>query len=176
MISFMMMLFACENDIKIINSLSQVDSMPVEFARDIEVYYSDSGKVQACLESPFMTRNEDNESYIEFPDGFKIVFFDSVLNPKSEITANYGISFEKKKIMEAKNNVVVKNIEKGEQLETEHLVWDRNKKTIYSEVFVKITRDDEVIYGDGLISDQNFEYYKIKNASGEFHIDTDEEE
>ena len=109
-------------------------------------------------------------------EGFKIIFLDSVLNPKSQITANYGISFEKKKIMEAKNNVVVKNIEKGEQLDTEHLVWDRNKKTIYSEVFVKITRDEEVIYGDGLISDQNFEYYKIKNASGEFSINTDEEE
>ncbi len=176
MISFIIMLFACENDIKIINSLSQVDSMPIEFARDIEVYYSDSGKVQAYLESPYMTRYEDDESYIEFPDGFKIIFFDSVLNPSSQITANYGISFEKKKIMEAKNNVVVKNIEKGEQLDTEHLVWDRNKKTIYSEVFVKITRDDEVIYGDGLISDQNFEYYKIKNASGEFSINTDEEE
>ncbi|MEZ5197091.1 MAG: LPS export ABC transporter periplasmic protein LptC [Bacteroidales bacterium] len=77
--------------------------------------------------------------------------------------------------MEAKNNVVVKNIQKNEFLETEHLIWDRNKGIIYTDVFVKITRDEEVIYGDGMTSDQNFESYKIKNASGEFIISTGDE-
>ena len=70
------MLFACENDINTINSLSLIDSLPMETAYDIEVYYSDSGKIQAYLESPLMERHDkegDNEEYMEFPKGFKIV-------------------------------------------------------------------------------------------------------
>lgn len=142
----------------------------MEFARDIEVYYSDSGKIQAMLKSPYMIRIEDDDSYFEFPDGFEAVFYDSVMQPQSIITANYGISYENKKQMEARNNVVVRNLEKQEQLNTEHLVWDRRKGIIYSNVFVKITKPDEVIYGDGLKSDQNFEFYEIDNPTGEFQV------
>lgn len=170
------MLFSCENDIQTINSLSQVDSLPEEYARDIEVYYSDSGKIQAFLKSPLMERYEDKENIFEFPDGFKIIFYDSVMEPQSVITANYGISYEKKKTMEAKNNVVVKNLKKNEQLDTEHLVWDQRKGIIYSDVFVKITKPDEVIYGDGLTSDENFDYYEIENPTGEFQVYPDKED
>jgi len=56
--SLIIMLFACENDIKVITSLSQVDSLPYEQARDIEVYYSDSGMLRAYLESPLMKNYE----------------------------------------------------------------------------------------------------------------------
>jgi LPS export ABC transporter protein LptC len=169
------MFSACENDINTINSLSMVDSLPLEYFRDIEVTYSDSGKVKAYLESPLMVRIEDDEPYMEFPEGFKAIFYDSVLNPESEITANYGISYENTKIMEARNNVIVKNMEKGERLDTEHLIWDRKKGIFYSDVFVKITRADEVLYGDGLTSDQSFDRYTIKNPTGEFELNPDEQ-
>jgi len=174
------MLFSCENDINIINSLSLIDSLPMETAYDIEVYYSDSGKVQAYLQSPLMERhaNEgegEKGEFMEFPKGFIIIFYDSVLNPESQITANYGIRNEKDKLMEAKNNVIVTSIKNNEQLETEHLVWDERKKTIFSDVFVKITRSEEVLYGDGLISDENFGSYTIKNPSGEFQVNPDEQ-
>ena len=172
----MIMLFACENDINIINSLSHIDSLPMEMARDIEVYYSDSGKIQAYLQSPLMERFEDEGKkgeYMKFPEGFKIIFYDSVMDPESQITADYGIRYDKDKLMEARNNVVVTSIKNDEQLETEHLVWDEKKKIIYSNVFVKISRSEEVLYGDGLISDENFNSYTIKNPSGEFHIKPD---
>ncbi len=168
------MLFACENDIKEINSLSRSDTLPYEQAQDIEVYYTDSGRLTAYLESALMYNYKKAKPYIEFPEGFKVVFYDSESKPKSEITANYGIRYEKTKIMEAKNNVIVRNIEKNEQLNTEHLIWDESKKIIYSDVFVKITRSDEVLYGDGLQSDQDFENYTIKNPTGEFKINPDE--
>lgn len=174
-LSSTLLICGCENDINKIYSLSAIDTLPFDYTKGLEAYYSDSGKVQAYLESPLMKKNDQDDSYFEFPEGFKIIFYDSLGQPESQITAKYGISYETKKIMEAKNNVVVNNIQKNEFLETEHLIWDRNKGIIYTDVFVKITRNDEVIYGDGMTSDQNFESYKIKNASGEFFIDTGEE-
>ena len=95
---------SCENDINKIYSLSSVDTLPFDYTKGLEAYYSDSGKVQAYLESPYMKKNEQDDSYFEFPEGFKIIFFDSLDQPESQITAEYGISYETKKIMEAKNS------------------------------------------------------------------------
>lgn len=170
-----MMLFACKNDLATIHSLTIIDSLPIEIAYDIELTYSDSGRIQAYLEGPVMTRMDDENQVMEFPDGFKVIFYENDTVPKSEITAKYGIIYEKEKRMEAKNNVVVKNIQKNEMLETEHLIWDRSKGTIYSDVFIKITKSDQVIFGDGLKSDQNFDSYEILNPTGELNIYPDDD-
>lgn len=164
----------CENDMKTIRSLNTTDTAQFEYARDIEIYYSDSGRIKAILTSPLMKSYEQDEKYQEFPEGFELIFFDSVAQPQSIINALYGVNFEKKNLMEAKSNVVVKNIDKNEQLDTEHLVWDRRREIIFSDVFVKITKPNEIIFGDGLTSDQNFDFYEIKNPTGEFKVYPDD--
>ena len=165
------MLFACENDMQTINSFSIDDSLPDETARDIEVIYSDSGRVMIKLISPRLNRYETKDPYIEFPEGLQLLFFDSVMNVKSELTANYGISWEKKKLMEVKDDVVITNYEKNEILNTEHIVWDKKKKKIYSEVFVKRTNNDGVMYGDGFTADENLNTYKLLRPRGVFTVD-----
>ena len=80
------------------------------------------------------------------------------------------LEHEKKvEIMEAKNNVVVVN-EKGEQLNTEHLTWDKKQSLIYTKEFVKITTAEEIIYGNGLESNQSFTKYKIKDIKGTINL------
>lgn len=165
---------SCKNDLETIRSLTYTDTLPLESARDIRVIYSESGKVQAVLTSPLMNKYEEEKSLMIFPDGFEVVFFDSIGSTKSTITARYGKIDENEQIMEARSNVVVVNREKDEQLDTEQLVWDQKKNIIYSNEFVKITTADEVIFGDGLVSDQDFSSYTIKNPTGEFKVDPDE--
>ena len=72
--------------------------------------------------------------------------------------------------MEAKDGVVVIN-EKGEKLNTEHLVWDKKTEKITSDVFVKITTDSEVLMGEGLISNQDFTEYRILKPRGIINLD-----
>ena len=67
--------------------------------------------------------------------------------------------------MEAMNDVVITNAE-GEKLNTEHLIWDRKAQRIYSEVFVKITTEDEIIMGEGFESNETFSKYKILKPKG----------
>jgi LPS export ABC transporter protein LptC len=164
----------CKNDMKTIRSLDTTDTAQFEYARQIQIHYTDSGRTKAILTSPMMKSFEQEDGYQEFPEGFELIFFDSVAKPQSIITALYGINYEKKNLMEAKSNVVVKNIENNEQLDTEHLVWDRRRELIFSDVFVKITKPNEIIFGDGLTSDQNFDFYEIKNPTGEFKVYPDD--
>ena len=69
--------------------------------------------------------------------------------------------------------IKVKNVN-GDLLETEHLIWNEKKEIVYTEEFVKITTKNEVIYGKGLVSNQDFTKYTIKKISGTImltHID-----
>ncbi len=170
-IFFAIVLFACENDMQTINSLSNNESIPDETATDIEVIYSDSGRIMIKLISAKLNRYETDEPYIEFPEGLRLLFFDSVQNVKSELTANYGIRWEKKKIMEVKDDVVITDFEKDEILNTEHIIWDQAKRKIYSEVFVKRTNKDGVMYGEGFTADENLKNYKLLRPKGVFTVD-----
>ena len=112
------------------------------------------------------------------PKGMNIVFFDQFKKEQTKLTANYGIGYDnesnqnnannsqgKMSVMEAKGNVIVVN-EKGDQLNTEHLIWNAITKKIYTEEFVKITTKDEVIWGDGLEANEDFSEYEIKHVKG----------
>ena len=163
------MLFSCENDIKDINSLSDFENNPVDIAKEVEIAYSDSGKIKMLLTSPIMKKYESDDPYTEMPEGVKVFFYDTAKTIDSYLTANYAINREKSRIMEAKNDVVVINT-RGERLNTEHLIWDQKKRTIYTNESVKITTADEVLFGDGLKSDETFDNWEILNPNGELTI------
>ncbi len=158
-----------------IRALDLTDTTPGMTARDVEIYYSEKAKVKIKLLSPLLHRQEeDNEPLLIFPEGFTIHFYDSAMNLQSTITADYGISNEKKKLMEARHNVVVENFEKGERLNTEELFWDRDKAIIYTEKFVRITSGEQVINGEGLTSREPFRQIDILRPKGPIEVREEE--
>jgi LPS export ABC transporter protein LptC len=157
---------SCKNDVQTVLSLDVVDTMPEMTAKEIEILYSEKGRVKMKLVSPYLVNKTEDESLLEFPKGFTVYFYDSVMNVQSTITADYGISYEKKKIMEARHNVVVENMAKGEKLNTEELFWDRGKQLIYSNKFVKLSMGEQVISGDGLTSEEPFDELIISHPTG----------
>ncbi len=167
--SFAFIFLSCENDIDEVNIISAKNNYPVESGKDMEVIYSDSGHIKIKLNAPEMLRYAGENPYMEMPKGVKVLFYEDSMKVNSQLSANYAISREKEDIMEAKNNVIVVN-EKGEQLNTEHLIWDKRESKIHTEEFVKITTAEEIIYGNGLESNQNFTNYKIKDIKGTINL------
>jgi LPS export ABC transporter protein LptC len=168
------MLFACKNDMETITSLTVDDSVASETAKDIEMIYSDSGKILIKLISPLLNRYMSDEPYLEFPEGLHLFFYDSVMQVQSELTANYGINWEDKKMMEVKDDVVITNHPKKEVLNTEHVIWDQRIKKIYSDVFVKRTSPEGVLYGEGFDADESLKAWKLRKVSGEFTFEDNE--
>lgn len=169
------MLFACKNKMSDVAAVNFNDTLPDILAKKVEFSFSDSARVQIRIFGPVMYAFEGENPYMEFPEGFTIEFYDSLFNVTSTITGEYGIHYSEKRLMEARNNVVVTNYETGERLNTEELIWDQVKELIYSYKFVKITSDDGVIFGDTLEAKQDFSWRRIKNTSGEIGVKDDEE-
>lgn len=161
---------SCRNDIEAIRSLEFVDTLPEMTARDIEIIYSERGQPQIKLVGPYLISKEEDELMTIFPEGFIVYFYDTLMNIESTISADYGISFEKKKMMEARHNVVVENLRKEEKLNTEELFWDRTKEIIYSKKTVRITSGGQVIIGEGLYSKQPFDELEVYKTTGILEI------
>ena len=162
--------FSCENDLKEIESITELSNQPQQIGKNVEILYSDSGLVQVKLIAPLLYHYEHSEEpYVEFPAGIKMIFYDDSLKEESTLTANYSIYYEKKGIWEAKYDVIAKN-KQEETLNTEYLIWDQNLGKISSDKFVKITDEESIIYGDGLEANQDLTNWKIMNPKGIINI------
>lgn len=168
---------SCVNNMEEVRALTEHDSLPAEIARNIEVIYSDSGMIQAMLTSPYMEHHEDEEPHTLFPEGIFVVFYDSMMNVRSDLRANHAISYDKTSVMEARGDVEVNNYRRQEKINTEHMVWDQKSHKISSDVFVKITTPDKVLYGDeGFEADEWLNSWVIKKPRGTFEVEGDEDE
>ncbi len=167
------MLFSCENDMMAVIKLSSKDSIPDVTINNVDVKKSEMGKPTFELTATKMISYQTAESFTEFPNGLKIIFFDSLMQPKTELTANYGISWDAKRTMQARGNVVIRNFQKHEQLNTESLFYDQNLRKVSTQEFVKITQPDKVIFGKGMESDELFDNWAIRDVSATIYLQDD---
>ena len=169
-----MMLFSCENPMEKVKQFIDNDTIVGLMAYDVVIERSDSGRLVARLEAPMMRSIDDPDSaMLEFPKGFTAYMIenDSVT---SMISGNYGVNYEKKELVMAKHNVVVKNLRSEEVMETERLFWDQKKKKIYTGCMVKISSPDKLIYGDSMVAKDDFTKRELFGITATIEIDEDE--
>jgi LPS export ABC transporter protein LptC len=166
---------ACKNDIETINALNNEIKLPDQSGFNIEITYTDSGKIQGKIYAPEVNKyDRGEEPYIEFPKGMKVIFYDSLERPNSYIRANYAIYYEKKQLWEARNQVVAENLLNHDKLETEQMFWDQKEEKIYSEKFTRLTNADGISYGEGgFESRQDMSKWRLKGSSGTLNVTND---
>lgn len=166
-----MMLLSCKPDIESIKALTDRDSTPSMVAYNNEVIYTEGGVVVVKMTAPVTKHFQfAQEPYTEFPEGISVYNFSAEKTVDSYLTAKYAIYYDKKKLWDARYNVVAMN-KKGEILNTEQLFWDEQKKMIYSNDMVKITSADGTIFGEGFEADDQLENIVIKKSSGIFYFE-----
>jgi capsular polysaccharide biosynthesis protein len=62
---------------------------------------------------------------------------------------------------------------KGEKLKTEHLIWDRRKRRIYSNVYTQIIKPNRILEGNSFESNETFTEYKITKLKGDIEINNE---
>ena len=55
-------------------------------------------------------------------------------------------------------------------LKLKQLFWDQDKDLIYTDRFVKITNEDQIVMGTGFESDPRLNRRKIKNVSATIYL------
>jgi LPS export ABC transporter protein LptC len=132
-------------------------------------YYSDSAVVKMKMEAPKQLEFGNGDR--EFPEGLSMEFFDKQGNPTSTLRADYCYYTRKEDLYKATGNVVVKNLENNDRLDTEELFWNEKKEDVFTEKFVRIEKDGDIQVGEGLKAKQDFSYWEILNSKGEITLD-----
>ena len=143
------------------------DNTPLLVENNATIYYTDSARSKLKLVAPIIESYGGKDPYDLFRKGIKVDFYDDSLHVNSSVVSDSAIMHNNKnrKLMEADHHVVVKN-KKNEQLNTEQLFWDETKHTIYTDKAVTIKTATEILYGDGLQSNEDFSDYSITNLKG----------
>jgi len=163
---------ACQTNRDEVMALGKKNVMPALTGKDVTMLYSDSTILKIRLQAPQMQKYEKDvkEPVTIMPKGLSVVFYDNKGKENTTLKADYGVRYELSRKMEVKYNVEVVNVN-GEKLNTEHLIWDEQKKKIISNSFVKITTAKEIIMGKGLEANQDFTQYEIKEITGSIRMD-----
>ena len=154
-----------------IKALTSGEIYPSHTVKDLNSVITDSGKIKYRFITPEMLQfDKKAEPTIEFPSGLHLYVFDANEDVNAQIKCKKAIYFQEKELWELSQDVEAVNM-KGEVINTELLFWDQKKKTIYSDQFIKITRENEILTGYGFESDDHLDNYKIKNISGILEIE-----
>ncbi len=141
---------------------------PLREIENVEMFYTENDriKVKMLADVVFEYQNGDRE----FPKGVYMEFFTELGQLESTLRANEAFFFKAENQWRGRDKVEVKNIEKNEQLNTEELFWKPGDQTIFTEKFVTIRQQSDVIYGTGLQAKQDMSDYMITNPEGSFEV------
>jgi LPS export ABC transporter protein LptC len=165
-------LFSCEsNELEKVLKFSDFETPPTRSTTDVVYTFTDSGRVQNKLEAGQVDQFQSPDStYSLLSNGFKLTFFTNSGNFDGRLTARNGwISGDNSKMI-ARDSVIFVNRD-GETLHTEELTWVQDSAKVFTDKFVTIEREDNTIYGKGMVSDQNFTNYVINEVTGVIYID-----
>ena len=167
-----MMLFSCKNDIKNVVKISEIEKVPELLGEDIFFTQSENGSLVLQVYTKKLQKfsKQENPTTV-FPKGIEVIHFYEYPDTQSMISADYAILHENKELWEAKGNVYARNT-KGEVLNTEYLAWDQQNRTISSDQQVQITTQEDIIYGQGFHSDEQFDNWEIDKVTGIFTFDS----
>lgn len=169
-------LFSCKpNEMERVLEFSTYDSPPIRSTRNVFYTFTDSGKVTNTLKAAKIDQYQNSDSsYSKISGGFVLTFFDGNEEFDGQLTAKNGYIQGDQSKMIARDSVVFQNREQ-ETLHTEELIWYQDSAKVYTDKFVTIERKDAIIYGKGLVSNQNFTNYVITEPTGVINISDDQE-
>lgn len=173
-IIFVVWVTSCENNMNTVKLITSQDKNLQDVEDNASIFYTDSAKIKFHLTTPRIENYEGTDPYVLFPKGITIDFYDDSGNINGHLEADYAIRHLNTKLMEGDNNVRIVN-RNGDKLNTEQLFWDENKHKIYTNKFVTIKTAREILYGNGLISNEDFTQYKITDLRGTIQVDNPED-
>ncbi|MEX1238703.1 MAG: LPS export ABC transporter periplasmic protein LptC [Cyclobacteriaceae bacterium] len=142
---------------------------PMRIGENVELYYTEDNQVKVKMIAAVVYEFETGDR--EFPKGLYLEFFDENGKLESTLRANEAYYFKKENQWRGRGKVEVKNLEKNELLNTEELFWKPAEEKIFTDKFVTIRQQADVIYGQGLEARQDMSDYVIKKPEGVFSVE-----
>jgi LPS export ABC transporter protein LptC len=141
---------------------------PLRKAENITMHYAEKQRLKVVLTAKKINEFQNGDQ--EFPEGIYLEFYDEKGNITSTLRANEAFHFKQENKWRGRGNVVVINLEKEQQLNTEELFWLPATRKIFTDKFVTITDHQDVIHGTHLKANQDLSNYSLRETTGEVSV------
>jgi LPS export ABC transporter protein LptC len=157
---------ACNNDPEQIKALTSIRSRQEDKAEGVTVIYSKEGKIRMRLFADEFVRNANaRPPYIDLNSHLKAEFYNDSGEVESVLTADSSRYYETEGNILVWDSVQIVR-KKGEQLNTDELIWNNSIEKFFTEKPVRITTPNEVLYGNGMEANRDFTWYQILKPTG----------
>lgn len=148
-----------------------LSTIPEMTTTDVSMLVSDSGIIRYLTTAPIWYRYnlDPSNRYWYFPEGIQLDQLDNAMKSCAHIEADTAYNYETKKLWHLIRNVNISNI-KGEKFQTHDLYWDLRNKEVFSDSFIHIERNHDIIEGYGFKSNDSFTEYEIRQTTGIFEV------
>jgi len=152
-------------------SNEELAEVPGMVTTDVSMLISDSGKIRYHVVTPaWYTYNLDpSNDYWYFPEGIELNQLNNRKESVSRLVADTAYNFQKKKLWRLVGNVRMSNV-RGEKFNTQELFWDMRSEKVYSDSFIHIERNRDILEGYGFTSNQDFSVYEVRQTTGIFEV------
>ncbi len=162
-----MVVMACERDVSNLGEIEAYEG-PWLTSHTITTRYSDSAIVRVIVEAKTQLQFENGDA--EYPEGLFMTFYDKEGGKTNTLTSGRGFFTKAENLYKAQDDVVINSLEKKQILSTEVLYWLPNEKRIFTDEFVTIETEDEILRGHGLEAPEDFSTYRILRPTGTFNV------
>lgn len=145
---------------------NQQEKTPLIESTDLEVFYSQEGKIVAKVITEKRLQYENGD--VLYPVGIYVECYGEDKKIVATLRANTVYQYAHQEQWDLKGDVEVKGYQDGEetQLNTEEAYWDVKYKQIYTDKFVRIETKNELLMGYGLQAEQDLSYYSLTTPQG----------
>ena len=153
-----------------------LDRIKTEESHDLTIVMSENGRRSYLFETPLLEGYMlGRDPYREFCKGISITTYqdDSLSTVNAVLVANYAIYYDKRRLWEAKGDVVVTKHD-GTRLYTQQLFWNSATKRIYSNVDTRLVTDTDELIGEGFESDEEMNEPRFRRWKGKMQVDSNE--
>ena len=161
---------SCERRKELLNQ--EIYNGPIMEMANINTMMTDSGKLILRLKAPDQLQFQNGNK--SWPTGLILEYYSSPEKPVFTFRSNLADFNAKGNLYKGEGNVIVKNLETGDELNTELLFWSPGEEKFYTDNFVTIISEGEVHTGKGLSANQDFSSYKILEPAGTIQIEEGE--
>ena len=142
------------------------NSLPLIESTQLEVLYSRDGKVVCKITTPKLLKYKNGDQV--YPEGIYVEQYDDDKTIVGELRANTVYHYVDSKKWDLKGDVEIKRFQDGKciQLNTEEAYWNLEDEKIYTDKFVRIETNTELLLGYGLQAKQDMSFYSIQMPQG----------
>jgi LPS export ABC transporter protein LptC len=159
-------LLGCESNFKEVQKINFSEFAPSGEADNINLKYTDSGRIKAILVSSKMLDFSSLDfTFTEFPNGIDVTLYDDK-SKQTFVKSDYAVSYKTTNIIDLQGNVIITS-QGGQVLETDQLYYDQKNEWFFTEKSFKFTDPKGSSNGQGIDFSKDFKMINSQNIIGE---------